>query len=472
MPSALLTDLYELTMMAAYVDHRKDDPATFELSFRALPGESVLRSPERSRQGEGGSQPLRDGGGWAYFIAAGIEDAIDAVTGLRFDRREIAFLETKGLFKPAFFRFLERFRFEGEVEAVREGTPVFPGEPILRVTARRTQAQLVESLLLNTVNFQTMIASKASRMVNAAARGGAVVLEFGLRRAHEEAAAMKGARAAYLAGAAGTSNVQAGRAYGLPLAGTMAHSFVMSFPTEREAFQAYARTFPDKPTLLIDTYDTLRGARNAVAVGRELARAGGQLGGVRLDSGNLGALAKKVRKLLDAGGLAQARIVASGDLNEYKIAALVRAGAPIDVYGVGTDLISARPVAVIPGIYKLVADGGGGRMKFSPDKHSLPGPKQVFRQTGADGRYSGDVIALAGEPAPGFPLLTPAVRHGRRIRPLPPLSAMRAHALAEVARLPDALREIPVRDRYPVALSPGLEALIRAVSKRSRLHRA
>lgn len=355
MDKAMLTDLYELTMMAAYVDNRKDDTATFDLSIRTLSE------------------------GWGYYIANGIEDAIDYLTGIRFDSRDIAFLKKRGLFKQSFLDFLERFRFAGEVHAVREGTPIFPNEPILRVTAKRTQAQLVESALLNMINFQTMIASKASRVVNAAARGNAVVSEFGLRRAHEEDAGLKGARAAYIAGAAGTSNVKAGMEYGIPLAGTMAHSFVMSFSTELEAFRAYARTFPDRPTLLIDTYDTLRGAKHAAIVARELAAAGGQLGGVRLDSGDLEALAKKVRTLFDDCGLAEVRIVASSDLNEYKIEALVNADAPIDIYGVGTDLIAAKPVAAIPGIYKLVEDSGGARMKLSPGKQSWPGKKSARR---------------------------------------------------------------------------------------------
>ncbi|MCX6992733.1 MAG: nicotinate phosphoribosyltransferase [Kiritimatiellaeota bacterium] len=443
MDKAMLTDLYELTMMAAYVDGRKDDTATFELSIRTLPE------------------------GWGYYIANGIEDAIDYLTGIRFDRRDIAFLKKKGLFKQSFLDFLERFRFAGEVHAVREGTPIFPNEPILRVTAKLTQAQLVESALLNMINFQTMIASKASRVVNAAARGNAVVAEFGLRRAHEEDAGLKGARAAYIAGAVGTSNVKAGMEYGIPLAGTMAHSFIMSFSTELEAFRAYARTFPDRSTLLIDTYDTLQGAEHAAIVGRELAAAGKQLGGVRLDSGNLGALAKKVRTLLDDHGLAKVRIVASSDLNEYKIEALVKADAPIDIYGVGTDLIAAKPVAAIPGIYKLVADNGGARMKLSPEKRSAPGKKQVFRCVGADGKYAQDIVALHDEQIAGVPLMTLAVKNGRRVRPKPALERIRDYALGEVAKLPNKFKGIDVPSSYPVETAPALKALIATLMKRS-----
>ena len=442
MGKAMLTDLYELTMMAAYVDSRKDDTTTFELSIRALPE------------------------GWGYFIANGIEDAIDYLIGLRCDRRDIAFLKKKGLFKQSFLDFLECFRFSGEVYAVREGTPIFPNEPILRVTAKRTQAQLVESALLNMVNFQTMIASKSSRVVNAAARGNALISEFGLRRAHEEDAGMKGARAAYIAGAAGTSNVKAGMEYGIPLVGTMAHSFVMSFPSELEAFRAYTRTFPERPTLLIDTYNTLKGAKHDAIVARELAAAGGQLGGVRLDSGNLGALAKKVRKLFDDCGLTKVRIVASSDLNEYKIEELVRAAAPINIYGVGTELITAKPVAAIPGIYKLVEDSGGARMKLSPEKRSAPGKKQVFRRVGLDGKYAQDIVALHNEPVPGVPLLTLAIKNGRRVRPKPALEQIRAYCLDEVARLPNKLKSVNVLSRYPLETAPGLKALINKLIKK------
>ncbi|MBU0715921.1 MAG: nicotinate phosphoribosyltransferase [Verrucomicrobia bacterium] len=442
MNKAMLTDLYELTMMAAYVDNRKDDTATFDLSIRTLPE------------------------GWGYYIANGIEDVIDYLTGIRFYSRDIAFLKKSGLFKQSFLDFLERFRFAGEVHAVREGTPIFSNEPILRVTAKRTQAQLVESALLNMINFQTMIAAKASRVVNAAARGNAVVSEFGLRRAHEEDAGLKGARAAYIAGVTGTSNVKAGMEYGIPLAGTMAHSFVMSFSTELEAFRAYVRTFPDRPTLLIDTYDTLQGVKHAAIVARELAAAGGQLGGVRLDSGDLGALAKKVRTLLDDYGLAEVRIVASSDLNEYKIEALVKTNAPINIYGVGTELITAKPVAAIPGIYKLVEDSGGARMKLSPEKRSGPGKKQVFRRIGADGKYAKDIIALHNEPVSGVPLLTLAVKNGRRVRPKPTLKQIRDYSLGEVAKLPNKLKGIDVSLNYPLEMTPALKALINTLTKK------
>lgn len=444
MDKAMLTDLYELTMMAVYVECRKDDIATFDLSIRTLPA------------------------GWGYYIANGIEDAIDYLAGIRFDSRDVAFLKSKKLFTQSFLDFLKRFRFVGEVYAVREGTPLFPNEPMLRVTAKRTQAQLVESVFLNTINFQTMIASKASRVVNAASRGNAKVLEFGLRRAHEEDAGLKGARAAYIAGTVATSNVKAGMEYGIPLAGTMAHSFVMSFPTELEAFRAYVRTFPNRPTLLIDTYDTIQGAKHAAIVGRELAAAGGRLGGVRLDSGNLGLLARKVRMLLDDHGLNDVRIVASGDLNEYKIEALVKAKAPIDIYGIGTDLIAAKPVAAIPGIYKLAEDTVGPRMKLSPQKRSSPGKKQIFRRVSADGTYARDIIALHNERQEGIPLLTLSVRNGRRVRPRPALEQARAYSLGEVAKLPETLKGTRVASAYPLETAPALKLLINTLMKKGR----
>ncbi|MCP4715380.1 MAG: nicotinate phosphoribosyltransferase, partial [Deltaproteobacteria bacterium] len=293
----LLTDLYQLTMNAAYVYSDKDDMATFDLFIRALPPD------------------------WGYFIACGIEDAIDYLTTIRFDHEDLDYLKQHG-FRDDYLEFLKDFSFEGDVMAVREGTPVFPAEPILRVTAKRTQAQFVETALLNAISFQTMIATKASRIVTAA--HPARVIDFGLRRAQEESAGLKGAYAAYIGGAAATSNVKAGRLYDIPLAGTHAHSFVMSYESELEAFRSYAAAFPDSPTLLIDTYDTLQGAQHACTIARELQQQGKQLGAVRLDSGDLAQLSKDVRALFDREGLNQIKIFASSDLNEYKIHELIR----------------------------------------------------------------------------------------------------------------------------------------------------
>jgi nicotinate phosphoribosyltransferase len=437
---ALLTDLYQLTMNAAYFDNKKDDVATFDLFIRKLPED------------------------WGYFIANGIEDAVDYIENLRFEEDDIQYLRSQGLFKEEFLEFLKDFRFEGDVYAVKEGTPVFPNEPIVRVTAKRTQAQYVETALLNMINFQTMIASKANRVVNAAKE--AKVVDFGLRRAQEEDAGMKGARAAYVAGAVATSNVKAGKEYGIPISGTHAHSFVMSFPNELDAFRAYVKTFPDKPTLLIDTYDTVQGARNAAVVAKELEERGKQLGSVRLDSGDLSDLAKKVRQIFEEEGLSYVKVLASNDLNEYKIDDLLRNGAPIDGFGVGTEMITAKPVAAIGGVYKLVEDDDGAKIKLSADKKTLPGKKQVYRQIGEDGLYNRDVVALDHENYSGIPLLELAVKDGKRAKAKPSLKEIRNFCLSEVAKLPLFLKELKVKEQFRMDISEGLNELVNRLTER------
>lgn len=432
-PGLLLTDLYQLTMNAVYVACGKNTPATFDLFIRTLPGD------------------------WGYFIANGIEDAVDYLIAFRCTPEDLDFLRTRG-FTPQYLDFLKDFRFTGAVHAVAEGTPVFPGEPLMRITAERTQAQLVETALLNTVTYQTMVATKAARV--AAAAAPAAIVDFGLRRAHGCTAGMTGARAAYLAGAAGTSNVAAARQYGIPVSGTHAHSFIMSFPTELEAFRAYVSVFDDRPTLLIDTYDTLQGARNACVVGREMAARGHQLGSVRLDSGNLAALAIQVRAMLDEAGLQEVKIIASSDLDEYKITELKERAAPIDLYGVGTEMITGRPVAAISGVYKIVEDLDGPKIKLSAGKQTLPGKKQIYRQVDADGVSRGDTLAREHETVSGTPLLEPVVRDGARVRPRPALDASRARCREEIARLPESVRALRVQEHYPVDLSPGLQLLV------------
>jgi nicotinate phosphoribosyltransferase len=438
MSKTMLTDLYQLTMNAAYVDNGKDDVATFDLFIRNLPKD------------------------WGYFIANGIEDALDIATNIKFEQDDIDYLRKQKLFSEDYLSFLKGFSFKGDIYALKEGTPVFPDEPILRVTAKRTEAQFLETVLLNTINFQTLIASKASRVVEAAKPGK--VVDFGLRRAQEEDAAMKGARAAYLAGAVATSNVKAGKMYGIPISGTHAHSFVMSFPTELEAFRAYAKTFPDKPTLLIDTYDTLEGAKNAAIVGKELEGIGGKLGAVRLDSGDLIYLSKKVRTILDDAGLSYVRILASNDLNEYKIGAMKTQGARIDGYGVGTEMITAKPVAAISGVYKLVEDGDGGKMKLSPGKRSSPGKKQLYRVLDDAGHFVYDVLALEHERIDGMPLLERAVADGKRTSERRGLSEIRAYAQEMRERLPDSLRKTVVDTAYEVRSSTGLRELVQELT--------
>jgi nicotinate phosphoribosyltransferase len=306
-----------------------------------------------------------------------------------------------------------------------------------------------------------MIATKANRVVNAARKDKgreAKIVDFGLRRAQGEDAGMKGARAAYIAGAAGTSNVKAGLEYGLPIVGTHAHSFVMSFPSELEAFRAYTKTFPDNATLLIDTYDTVEGAQNAAIVAKELEFQGHRLGAVRLDSGDLADLSKKVRRLLDDEGLQYVRIVASNDLNENKIAELVSRGAPIDAYGVGTEMITAKPVAAIPGVYKIVEDNDGGKMKHSTGKKSHPGKHQVYRME-KRGAYTHDVIALEGESIGGKPLLEQVIKDGARVRPIPTLNETREHVRTEVAKFHHSVRDIGSYRPYDVKESDGLQRL-------------
>lgn len=431
-PSGLWTDLYELTMAAAYWANDPQQQATFELFIRSLP-------PQRG-----------------YLIAAGLEPALAFLQAVRFSDADLEFLRRQPVFAqtpPAFFDALRRWRFSGSVWAMPEGTPVFANEPILRVTAPIIEAQIVETYLLATINFQTLIATKATRVVTAAA--GRPVIEFGTRRAHGFEAGVLAARAAYIGGCAGTSNVESGRRYGIPIFGTLAHSFVMSFADEQEAFAAFLRQFPATATILVDTYDPLP----AVA---ELARRfAGKVPAVRLDSGDLERLSRQVRHCLDAAGCASTRIFASGDLNEYRIRDLVAAGAPIDAFGVGTELATSADAPALGGVYKLVACGGRDRLKLSSAKATHPGAKQVWRQRDAAGVYCADRISAADEAPPGadwLPLLEPVMKDGTPLRRAEPLAAVRDRAAAELARLPAAVRALDSPAQYPVGYSSVLEA--------------
>ena len=368
----LSTDYYELTMAKGYLDsHIENNTATFDLFVRSLPEN------------------------WGFLIANGIEEAVDFLTQDFFFRpEEISYLKDQG-FPEYFLDYFKDIKFTGDVWAVPEGTPVAPNTPIIRVTSNLIQAQLAETALLNLVNFQTMIATKANRIVRAAA--GAPVVDFGLRRAQGPNAGLKGARAAFIGGCRGTSNVDAGRKYGIPVSGTQAHSWVMVFPKELDAFRAYAASFPENTTLLIDTYDVLQGARNAVVVAKELEAAGHRLNAVRIDSGDLADLSKDVRAILDSEGLGYVKIIATSDLNEYKIAELVAKKARIDSYGVGTELITGKPVAALPGVYKLVQIDDRPVIKLSRAKVTYPGIKQVYRLTDNQGNYKEDLLALLDE---------------------------------------------------------------------------
>jgi nicotinate phosphoribosyltransferase len=435
----MLTDLYQITMNAVYFAKEKDDTATFDLFIRKLPKD------------------------WGYFVANGIEDAIEYITHIHFDDSDIEYLRSLGKFDEKYLAFLKDFKFRGEVYAVKEGTVMFPNEPLLRVTAKRSQAQFVESALLNMINFQTLISSKASRIVEAAKPAG--VIEFGLRRAQESEAALKGARAAYIAGYKATSNVLAGKMYGIPVGGTHAHSLVMSFGTELEAFLAYADIFPDKPTLLIDTYNVMEGAKNAGIVAKVLEQKGKKLGAVRLDSGDLCLDSKMVRSYFDSIGLSYVSIFASNDLNEYKIDDFGEQGACINDYGVGTEGITAKPVSAISGVYKLVEDTDGGKIKLSADKQTNPGKKQVYRVR-KNGLFEKDILALEVEHINGIPLLECVVRNGESIAEKRSLNQIRAYALSQVAMLPTTLRGVYVTETYPVELSHGLEQMIAGLKQK------
>ncbi len=430
---ALATDLYELTMAAGYFRAGRSEAASFELFARDLP-------PHRS-----------------YLLVAGLEQAVHYLRKVRFTGAAIDYLRSLPAFRHvprAFFDYLRGFRFTGDLDAMPEGAVAFANEPLLRVTAPIIEAQLAETYLLSVVNFETLIATKASRVV-AAAQGRAVV-DFGSRRAHGPQAGLLAARAAYVGGCAGTSNVLAGREFGIPVFGTQAHSWVMSFDSEEEAFRSYFETFPEDTTLLLDTYDTLRAARRATALGPALR-------GVRLDSGDLALLSRRVRRILDAAGLARTRILASGDLNEHRIADLVRRRAPIDAFGVGTDLVTSRDAPALQGVYKLVELSLGGkslpRLKESPEKETYPGCKQVFRVADARGRCHHDVIGLADEAQEGEPLLAPVLRGGRLLRPLPSLAGSRERAAASLASFPQRSRRLRAPVPYPVLWSQRLQEL-------------
>ncbi len=437
---ALLVDLYELTMAAAYFEHRIECRATFELFVRSMPKER------------------------AYLVAAGLDAALEYLENLHFTEDDVHYLQSLPAFKtvsPGFFEYLRRFRFSGDVNAVAEGTPIFADEPILQVAAPILEAQVVETYLLSVVNFETLIASKAARVVRAAR--GRSVLEFGTRRAQGPEAGVRAARAAYVGGCAATSNVLAGFRYGIPLAGTAAHSWTQVFSLERRSFEALLETFPDSAILLIDTYDPLQGAETAATLGRKVP-------GVRLDSGDLLEKSRRVREILDRHGLQQTRIVASGDLNEFKIEELVAQGAPIDSFGVGTDLATSRDVPTLSVVYKLVEIEHDGRTeyktKFSEQKVYSPGRKQVFRFS-RDKQYDRDLIACCGEDHPeAEALLHPVMRGGRRLDPPAPIQTVRARTLAQLERLPEPYHSLRRAATYPVAKSAQLERLLKEVRER------
>lgn len=436
--AALLTDLYELTMLQAYWSLDMRGEAVFSLFSRRLP---------ENRN---------------FLLACGLDDALHYLETVRFHPDALEYLATLPQFTPPFLEWLRGFRFTGDVYAVPEGTPVFPEEPIIEVVAPIAEAQLAETFLMNQLHLQTLLASKAARVVRAAE--GRPVVDFGMRRMQGADAALKSARAFYIAGVESTSNVLGGQVYGIPVAGTMAHSFIQAFDREIDAFEAFARIYPET-TLLVDTYDSIDGVEKVVGLARELGEAF-RIRAVRLDSGDLADLAFRSRTILDAAGLEGVGIFASGGLDEYEIGRLLAAGAPIDAFGVGTAMGVSKDAPALDLVYKLTAYAGRGRIKLSPGKRILPGRKQVYRIE-EDGRAIRDVIARHDEDHPGRPLLQHVMSGGRRLPAgTADLEAARTRAREEIAKLPERVQDIqPAAPPYIVEISAGLLEQMAEVSR-------
>ncbi|HLF95509.1 MAG TPA: nicotinate phosphoribosyltransferase [Methylococcaceae bacterium] len=434
--SLVLTDLYQLTMLQGYYERGMTETAAFEFFVRKL------------RTGRG------------FLTAAGLEQVLDFLEQAQFSAEELDWLRDSGRFSRSFINWLAGWRFEGDVFAMPEGTPFFPNEPLLRVVAPMPQAQLVETRLINLLHFQTLIASKAARSVLAAP--GKLLVDFGLRRAHGAEAGLLAARAAYLAGFSGTATVLAGMRFGIPVSGTMAHSFIQAHDSETEAFRVFAHAQPGNVVLLIDTYDSEAAAHKVVELARELLKEGIAIKGIRLDSGDLGEQARRVRRILDEGGLPGATIFASGDLDEFILRDLISQNAPIDGFGIGTRLDTSADQPYLDCAYKLQEYAGKPRRKRSPGKATWPGRKQVWRRYDAQGRMLGDTVALEDDPQEGEPLLLPVMRGGRRLAQ-PSLEVARHAAAAHLHRLPEPLVLLDEDYAYPVEIAPGLQRLATAL---------
>lgn len=424
---ALLTDLYQLTMLQVYFNRSMAQRAVFEFFIRKLPA------------------------GRNFLVAAGLEQALDYLERLHFKPSELDALSGTGRFSPAFLDYLADFRFTGDVDAMPEGTLFFPEEPVLRISAPLPQAQFVETRLINLLHFQTLIASKAARMVLAAP--GKLLVDFGLRRAHGAEAGLLAARASYLAGMAGTATVLAESRFGVPIYGTMAHSFIQAFDDERDAFLHFAEAHRNNVVLLLDTYDTEAAAEKLVTLWPRLRSAGLSVQGVRLDSGDLAEHARRVRQILDGGGLHDVKILASGNLDEFALVHLLKKGSPIDGFGIGSRLDTSADAPYLDAVYKLQEYAGRPRRKRSEGKATWPGCKQVYRRFDRAGRMAGDLLTLENDFQEGEPLIFPVVRGGRRLEPPPTLAAARARAAAGLSRLPEPLRGVEKAASYPVAVS-------------------
>jgi nicotinate phosphoribosyltransferase len=429
-PGALgtLTDLYQITMMAGYhAAGMAGQKATFEMFVRKMPP------------------------GRAFLVFAGLEQAISDLLALAFDPEQIAEIHRWPAFHGVAAELMAKIastRFEGDVYAVPEGTVVFPGEPLLRIVAPLPQAQWVETLLLASIAYPTQVASKAARIV--AAAGGRSLFEFGARRSHGPLSGLIAARSAMIAGFDGTSHVEAARRLGVPAVGTMAHSWVQSFDTEAKAFSTFARVFPGHTTLLVDTYDTLEGVRQAAQVDPPVQA-------IRIDSGDLGALARMARAILDQHARPNVKILVSSDLDEYRIAELVCSSAPIDGFGVGTELITSRDAPTLSLVYKLVELDGVGKFKLSPGKKTYPMAKQVYRRRDRSDRFCGDHVTRADESAEGERLLVPILQTGRQVAELPSLETIRSHCKQQLAALPERLLTLNATPDYPITYSEALE---------------
>jgi nicotinate phosphoribosyltransferase len=436
----LLTDLYQLTMVQAYVEQGMVEPAVFEFFVRRL-------SPRRN-----------------FLLAAGLEQVLEFLEQLRFTADEIDWLASTGRFSPTCLEYLHRLRFTGDVQAMQEGTVFFPHEPILRLVAPLPLAQLVETRVMNLLNFQCLIASKAARSVLAA--GGKPLIDFGLRRAHGSEAGLFAARASYVAGFAGSATVLAGRQYGIPLYGTMAHSFVQAHKDEVTAFEHFALAQPNNVVLLIDTYDTEAATRKVIALAPFLTEKGIAVKGVRLDSGDLAQHARLVRKILDDGGLREVQILGSGNLDEYRLRDLVASGAPINSFAVGTAMTTSSDAPSLDCAYKLQEYAGRPCRKRSEGKATWPGRKQVYRYgDGPDGTLAYDVVTTLDDRQPGRPLLQEMMKGGRRVGPPLPLADIRARAQRELASLPDSLRSLDEAPPYDVRISAALRELTQGVDE-------
>ncbi|MDD4905417.1 MAG: nicotinate phosphoribosyltransferase [Methylobacter tundripaludum] len=439
--SALLTDLYQLTMLQGYYEQNMEELAVFEFFVRKLPENR------------------------GYLVAAGLAQVLTYLEQLRFSSDEIEWLASTGQFKPVVLDRLEALKFTGDVHAMPEGTVFFPNEPILRITAPLPEAQLVESRIINLLHFQTLIASKAARSVLIAP--DKLLVDFGMRRAHGSEAALLAARASYLAGFTGSATVAAGIHFGIPIFGTMAHSFIQAYRSESQAFADFAKANPDNVVLLIDTYDTEAGAQKVVDLAPALHAQGIKVKGVRIDSGDLADHARKVRIILDRGGLNDATLFASGNIDEYKLAELMAEQAPIDGFGIGTRLDTSADAPYLDCAYKLQEYAGVARRKRSEGKATWPGRKQVYRNYDDNGVMSGDTVTVDNTPCAGQPLLQWAMQGGKTVAGQPTLIEAREYARRQLNSLPMALRQLSNTPEYPVIISAELQALAKTVDQRN-----